>query len=353
MDQRALRDVLGAFVTGVTVVTTIDAEGRPYGVTANSFSSVSLNPPLVLWSQALSAKSFPVFRDSDHFVINILAHDQIELSRRFSVSGEDKFGGLAVQTNAVGVPVLHGCTAFLECRKIATYPGGDHAVFLGEVQRFRRTDSRPLAFGGGKYMTAHVHDLGSVSNDPQAATLDALQALQLIHQAMPGIAANLGSLVGLGVWGNMGPTVIRWEPSATPITSDLHTGVVVSPIDSATGLAFSAHLPAPITSLLIHAELARQGDLQRTMVTLQARLEAIRERGLAHSVPQRLPNHIAAISVPVFDHRGSMVAALTMVEAMERLNAGENGPREQALQAEARKLSHRLGWVPGSALAVG
>src|SRR5687768_7013386 len=97
--QRQLRDVFGTFVTGVTVVTTCDGNGRPHGVTANSFSSVSMDPPLVLWSQSLKALSYPAFQESDYFAVNILSVDQIEVSHRFARSGEDKFGGLPVDTS--------------------------------------------------------------------------------------------------------------------------------------------------------------------------------------------------------------------------------------------------------------
>src|SRR5258708_37730111 len=105
-DSRDLRRVLGTFVTGVTVVTTTDDEGRYHGVTANSFSSVSLDPPLVLWSQAINAQSHPVFFKAERFAVNILAEDQIELSKRFAKSSEEKFSGVDVDIGSGGVPLL-------------------------------------------------------------------------------------------------------------------------------------------------------------------------------------------------------------------------------------------------------
>src|SRR4051812_18428675 len=105
-DARALRQVLGAFVTGVTVITTVDASGKPHGLTANSFSSVSLDPPLILWSQSLTAPSHPVFRDADRFVVNILADDQVEVSNRFARGGADKFAGCATRAGLGGVPLI-------------------------------------------------------------------------------------------------------------------------------------------------------------------------------------------------------------------------------------------------------
>lgn len=151
IDQRELRDVLGAFVTGVTIITTTDGAGLPYGVTVNSFASVSLDPPLVLWSQGLKAHSFPVFRDAQRFVVNILAKDQVELSRRFSSPLADRFRGVAYHAGRGGLPVLDGCLATLECVKVNTYPGGDHLVHLGQIEQFQRSARRPLAFMGGRY----------------------------------------------------------------------------------------------------------------------------------------------------------------------------------------------------------
>ena len=95
LDARELRQVLGSFVTGVTVITTVDQEGKRWGLTANSFTSVSLNPPLILWNQSVSAPSHPVFREAQRFAVNILAEDQIDVSRRFAGAAADKFAGVA------------------------------------------------------------------------------------------------------------------------------------------------------------------------------------------------------------------------------------------------------------------
>ena len=153
-DGRELRNVLGRFYTGVTVVTTIAKDGTPCGVTANSFTSVSLDPPLVLWNQALNSQSHPVYCEADRFVINILAEDQVEVSNKFARPGEDKFDGIAVSEGLGGVPVIDGCCAVLECRKFATHEGGDHAIFIGEVENIISSDRSPLLFGDGKYMKA-------------------------------------------------------------------------------------------------------------------------------------------------------------------------------------------------------
>jgi len=115
-DSRELRRTLGTFVTGVTVVTTIDEDGKFHGVTANSFSSVSLDPPLVLWSQAVKAQSHPIFFKTERFAVNILAEDQIDLSNRFAKSSQEKFAGLKVDIGLGGVPLLRDCGAWLQCR---------------------------------------------------------------------------------------------------------------------------------------------------------------------------------------------------------------------------------------------
>lgn len=153
IDSKTLRKTLGAFTTGVTVITTLDADGRRYGVTANSFSSVSLDPPLVLWSQSTTSRSHPAFRDAERFVINILAVDQIPVSDRFARSADDKFDGFDTDEGLAGLPIIRGAAAFLECRKIATYPGGDHVVFLGQVENLSRADRAPLVFCDGQYLT--------------------------------------------------------------------------------------------------------------------------------------------------------------------------------------------------------
>lgn len=158
-DSLQLRRVLGRFFTGVTVVTTVDESGRSWGVTANSFTSVSLDPPLVLWNQALAAASHPVFREADRFAINILAEDQVWVSQNFSRSSPNKFANVSVKTGLGGVALIEGCCAVLECRKFATHDGGDHAVFIGQVERMSSSDRRPLIFGDGAYMWAQPLEL--------------------------------------------------------------------------------------------------------------------------------------------------------------------------------------------------
>lgn len=151
IDQRRLRDALGDFATGVTVVTARGADGAPAGVTINSFASVSLDPPLVLWSLGLHSPSLAVFESCGRYVINILAADQEELSQRFAQSQSDRFAGIDLKVGAGGTAILPGCCAWFECRNEIRYPGGDHLIFVGHVENFQREEKAPLVFHGGRY----------------------------------------------------------------------------------------------------------------------------------------------------------------------------------------------------------
>ena len=151
LDLRRLRDALGEFATGVTVVTARAADGQPVGVTINSFASVSLEPPLVLWSLGLDSPSLAVFETCSHYAVNVLAADQTEFSQRFSQSQSDKFAGIELQTGAGGVQLLPGCSAWFECRNEMRYPGGDHIILVGHVESFHREEKPPLIFHGGRY----------------------------------------------------------------------------------------------------------------------------------------------------------------------------------------------------------
>lgn len=353
-DAKELRQALGAFVTGVTVITAIDAQGRPYGVTANSFSSVSLDPPLILWSQMLSSPSHPVYRDADRFVVNILAEDQVDISNRFARSGADKFAGVAVTPGLGGVPLIDGCSAYLECRKVTSYPGGDHAVFLGQVDRISQTNCRPLAFGGGKYLVAQPHDLGHFSLDLGVASLARLQGVRQATQALVELSDDLDETLGLGVWGNQGPTIVRWEESRQPVSTNLRTGLVLPVTASATGLAFAAFLPRELSAGFIEAEFAN-ADLSvdpgypRNTQALESVLDEVRARGLARIVgnPRAIDEYgvnVTALCAPVFDAEGMMVLGLTAIGAAGQLDANWDAPVPCALKERAELLSRRLGY---------
>lgn len=154
LDPRALRQALGCFATGVTVMTTLRADGSPVGVTVNSFASVSLDPPLVLWSLAAHSPSLGAFRAAPRFCVNVLAADQAELCRRFATPVADKFAGVAWRRGAGGVPVLVGCLATFECSTAFNNWGGDHVILVGRVESFEMRDAPALLFHRGRLCAA-------------------------------------------------------------------------------------------------------------------------------------------------------------------------------------------------------
>jgi 3-hydroxy-9,10-secoandrosta-1,3,5(10)-triene-9,17-dione monooxygenase reductase component len=151
---RQFRAALGSFATGVTIVTTRSAAGEDIGLTANSFNSVSLDPPMVLWSLARKSLSLPAFLASGHFAVHVLAAAQEDLSVTFATRGADKFAGLAVTRGAGGIPLLPGCSALFQCKTAFNYEGGDHVIFVGEVQEFEHFNRQPLVFHSGRYAVA-------------------------------------------------------------------------------------------------------------------------------------------------------------------------------------------------------
>ena len=168
-DATEFRKALGSFATGVTIITTRSEDGMPLGMTVNSFNSVSLNPPLVLWSLANTSMSLAAFRAAPHWAVHVLATDQEELSGRFARRGVDKFAGLTVDEGVGRIPLLRGCNARFQCRSAFQYEGGDHVIFVGEVLAFDRADSAPLVFHGGRYAHATRRDAPDVK--PRTAHL--------------------------------------------------------------------------------------------------------------------------------------------------------------------------------------
>lgn len=150
VDPRAFRDALGRFVTGVTVVTSRTKGGRACGVTVNSFSSLSLDPPLVLWSLSLTSSSHPAFDEATHFVVHVLADGQEGIARQFARSGIDRFAGLDLEEGPEGIPMIPDVAARFECRTLYRYWGGDHVIFVGRVDAYSHTPERnPLVFYAG------------------------------------------------------------------------------------------------------------------------------------------------------------------------------------------------------------
>jgi flavin reductase (DIM6/NTAB) family NADH-FMN oxidoreductase RutF len=152
--SQEFRAALGMFGTGVTIVTARSADGQLVGLTANSFNSVSLAPPLVLWSLARAAASMAIFSAGSHYAINILAADQKPLAERFALKGADRWSGVSWDMGAGGAPLLHGAAATFECFNRSRYEEGDHVIFVGEVERCaHRAGATPLLFHGGRYFT--------------------------------------------------------------------------------------------------------------------------------------------------------------------------------------------------------
>jgi flavin reductase (DIM6/NTAB) family NADH-FMN oxidoreductase RutF len=150
------RAALGMFATGVTIVTARTTGGQVIGLTANSFNSVSLDPPLVLWSLAQAAASLPAFRAGSHYAINVLANDQKTLAQRFALKGADRWAGVSFTEGMGGAPLLTGAAATFECFNRSRYDEGDHVIFVGEGERCSwRPGASPLLFHGGKFYTEH------------------------------------------------------------------------------------------------------------------------------------------------------------------------------------------------------
>jgi 3-hydroxy-9,10-secoandrosta-1,3,5(10)-triene-9,17-dione monooxygenase reductase component len=156
-ESRAFRHALGAFATGVTIVTTRAPDGTRVGLTANSFNSLSLEPPMVLWALAKSSRSLPAFEAAAYFAVHILATDQQALSDRFATRAAEKFADLDCEEGPGGVPLLRGCSARFQCRTAYQYEGGDHVIFVGEVVAFDHTDRPALAYQSGTYASVLRH----------------------------------------------------------------------------------------------------------------------------------------------------------------------------------------------------
>lgn len=153
IDARQLRQAFGCFPTGVAVVSTLGADGVFVGLTVSSFTSLSLDPPLILWALSSRSSSLRAFETSERFAVNILAEDQVEISQRFASSSRDKFHGVATHPGLGGTPLIEGCAAYIECRFESAQPGGDHVIFVGRVERVQVRARAPLVYVGARYRT--------------------------------------------------------------------------------------------------------------------------------------------------------------------------------------------------------
>jgi flavin reductase (DIM6/NTAB) family NADH-FMN oxidoreductase RutF len=153
-DERQFRDALAQFATGVTIVCTRGPAGRYMGFTANSFNSVSLDPPLILWTIARSSGSLAAFDAAERYAVNVLAAGQVDLARRFSRPHSDRFAGVVHRLGWSHAPLIDGCVAWLECRHHARHEAGDHVIFIGEVVTVERARGSGLVFHQGRFGSA-------------------------------------------------------------------------------------------------------------------------------------------------------------------------------------------------------
>jgi len=158
IDPRDFRNALGTYATGVTIVTAAADDGKPYGLTCNSFASVSLKPPLVLWSLVVYSSSLTVFQNASHFVVNVLGVTQKELADKFAKPSDDKFAGIDWVPGLGGAPVLAESVANFQCRAVNRYYGGDHVIFLGAVEAYSYNRKEPLLFARGTYGRLRTDD---------------------------------------------------------------------------------------------------------------------------------------------------------------------------------------------------
>jgi 3-hydroxy-9,10-secoandrosta-1,3,5(10)-triene-9,17-dione monooxygenase reductase component len=153
VDPTGYRRALSCFATGVAVVTALDGNGAKAGITINSFSSVSLDPPLILWSVAEDSTSYDIFTRAGYFAVHVLSRQQQELSGRFAQRAGDKFAGLDCREGISGVPILGEYAALFECSTEHVYPGGDHKIIVGRVHRFEARDAEPLVLHRSRFLT--------------------------------------------------------------------------------------------------------------------------------------------------------------------------------------------------------
>lgn len=172
---QSFRKALGSFATGVTIATTLDDDGAPVGVTANSFNSVSLDPPLVLWSLSKSSFSLPAFAASGHFAIHVLGAEQSGLADHFARSQTDKWDGMSWIKGVHGSPLLGDHAAVFECQTRHQYDGGDHIILVGEVTAFEARNKAPLLYHGGQYSDRRMR--------PQQSAFDAESLIALVEHA--------------------------------------------------------------------------------------------------------------------------------------------------------------------------
>jgi flavin reductase (DIM6/NTAB) family NADH-FMN oxidoreductase RutF/DNA-binding MarR family transcriptional regulator len=170
IDKREFRNALGNFATGVTIITAANIDGGYVGVTANSFNSVSLDPPLVLWSLAKDARSLTAYQAAEFFAVNVLSADQVSLSNHFASQADDKFEETKFELGFGNAPLLDGCAARFQCKTSFVQEGGDHLIFVGEVVDFDNSGRASLIYHRGQYAVSEPHPASESKKDPATPT---------------------------------------------------------------------------------------------------------------------------------------------------------------------------------------
>lgn len=181
VDGRLFRKCLGQYGTGVAIIT-MEKDNVRAAVTVNSFASVSLEPPLILWSISHGSRSYPLFKNGRGFAVNILSSSQIDVSKHFSSKIEDKFAGVGWTSGEFGSPLLHGCLAHFECESYSQVDSGDHTILIGLVRRASRFDGEPLLFAKGQYSVANAHPDASPAPETSGPYPETSSAETIISQ---------------------------------------------------------------------------------------------------------------------------------------------------------------------------
>jgi flavin reductase (DIM6/NTAB) family NADH-FMN oxidoreductase RutF len=255
LDQRELRQAFGKFTTGVTIVTA-NVDGKRVGMTANSFSSLSLDPPLVLWSVRNSSTNFHDFMGATHFAVNVLSTSQIELSQRFAKSSTEKFDGVKYEDGVGGSPVFPDTTAVFECSTESLHEAGDHVIMVGRVQKVSLSDHRPLAFSEGRYSASVEHPATrAVSRQPGPDGESADPLRQFI------------SVLLLRALNRMGDELAEVREAEDITTNETR---ILNMVDTFAGRTLAQHMPV-IYMTDIAAEDALQGLISKGFVTADGR----------------------------------------------------------------------------------
>jgi DNA-binding IclR family transcriptional regulator len=282
-----------------------------------------------------------VFSKADRFAVNILAEDQIDLSSKFARSGHDKFASLDVDIGAHGLPILRNTSAWLACKLVSAILGGDHTIFIGQVEQISRTARRPLVFGGGRYLVADTHDLVPLRAG-ESSVDGPLYAMRLGGRVMARLAAEFDQSFALAVWGTHGPTVMNWEPSLTSPRKALPVGLTLPVTSTATGIAFSAHLPKDLVAPFVQSERGCPPTED-----WYAELCSARAHGLAMTIDRYGGGEsaLSALSVPVLDASGHAVLTITAVGDTDRFEPHLDSALARSLRAAGAGLSRRLGYA--------